>query len=640
MDDMVRKKKKKVKNKKFDTSLYDFCTALQYSKMHFGMGDDIVDIYVLDSSVSDLKSNFQIFEDMSRVEHWPVSMLIQRELNHQRASLICHDYLLSDGGTKFFPPLIAVLIPTDANFFPCDEYENVTEDDLEALQKIVILPRKDEFEEYEDPVALAKGVYTIPFDDGEEGYVTWDKRCVSAVIIDGQHRYKALKEAANTNKNFESCKLIVTLIDLTTICSKKNIPPSEVSRDLFVTINNTPEEVSESRLVLMDDRDAISTFTQTIVDDRNGSESGVPPELIDWDCDGGKHDNTQSLTGVLTLRQIIQTAMFDNKSLSSIDERSKQKLVRKWIDNMELWLNPDPIIEKQLSKNATLYGRYEIACNNIADDDEDDSNLFLFSYSSEAAKIIKRRFSDLYLASFKYVFMGLLPYSQLNSLAEEHNVTIGKGEIRTYYRSFSGRRKEIENSGEIKGELNTYKKKFKRITQNHLLHTVMGQKSVFSALFEGYISQKDDDATSDDILACAKSFTKEFNNVYDKLHPSDNHDEFFFGVNYRLKSTRKVVTESGNLGKDFWHGIIRKFNGEIDYGITAVKLLKSIIIDIIDYDPGEEDEKFKFTMRKEIIKRHRNILRKINDELEEEDAEEIAVKLVKFKESIMKKRLA
>ncbi len=334
---------------------------------------------------------------------------------------------------------------------------------MDALQKMVLSPRQDEFEDHDSPQALAKGIYIIPFDN-DQGSIIWDKRCVSAVIIDGQHRYKALKEAASNNKKFELCKLVVSLIDLTTICNNKNICPSEVSRDLFVTINNTPEEVSESRLILMDDRDAISTFTQVIVDDRANSAAAIQPELIDWDCDGGKHDNTQSLTGILTLRQIIQTAMFDNKSLASIDERSNQKQVKKWIDNTELWLNPDPIIEKKLSKGATLSSRYETACNNTLDDDEDDSNLFLFSYSSEVAKIIKIQFNDLYLSSFKHMFTELLPYSRVHALAKKHNVIEGDCGIRTYFRSFTGRRKAIEDSGEIKGELKTYKSKFQQIT--------------------------------------------------------------------------------------------------------------------------------------------------------------------------------
>ncbi len=179
------------------------------------------------------------------------------------------------------------------------------------------------------------------------------------------------------------------------------------------------------------------------------------------------------------------------------------------------------------------------------------------------------------------------------------------------------------------------------ITKSHLFYTVMGQKAVFSALFEGYISQKEEDANSDKILHWTNKFTDEFNIVYDKLHPSDNHDECFFGIHHKVQSKATAAIKYGNIGREFWLGIIRKFNGELDYGITAVRLLKSIIIYLIDYTPGEEETPgiFKFTMRKEIIKRHRNILRKIDDELEEDEAEKIATKLVKIKENSVKHRL-
>ncbi len=45
MVDMMKKKKKKNLRNKFNPSSYDFCSALPYSKMNFGIEDDIVDIY-------------------------------------------------------------------------------------------------------------------------------------------------------------------------------------------------------------------------------------------------------------------------------------------------------------------------------------------------------------------------------------------------------------------------------------------------------------------------------------------------------------------------------------------------------------------------------------------------------------------
>ncbi len=76
----------------------------------------------------------------------------------------------------------------------------------------------------------------------------------------------------------------MTLIDLQPICKETGKTPTEVARDLFVTINHTPVEVDETRLVLMDDRDLLATSTQVLVDDSDEeNEPACPPELIDWE---------------------------------------------------------------------------------------------------------------------------------------------------------------------------------------------------------------------------------------------------------------------------------------------------------------------------------------------------------------------
>jgi len=637
---MAKKIMKKKSGKKIETfPEYEFASPLSYYKNRFGLKEERIGIFNLDSNVAELKNNFQIFENLNRIEEWPVSTLIQRELDHKRASQICRDYLLGDSNTKFFPSLIAVLIPTDKKYMPCPSYGEVTEKDITALNTLVCKPRSAEFEEYEEPVPLSKGIFTIPFDDNQ-GYITWNKKEIVAIIIDGQHRYKALKEAAKTTKEYEECHINITLIDLTNISATKNLSPPEISRDLFVTINNTPVEVSESRLVLMDDRDAIATFTQVLVDDSNEGGAAVPPELIDWECDGGKHDISRNLTGVLTLRQCIQAAMFENKSLSSIDARSNQRLVRKWIDQMELWINPDVEIERQLGSNEKLSERYSIASKPDDEDDEDDSNLFLFSYSSSASKIIKERFHSLYLAPLKHLFEQLSPFYETIELAKKHNVFNGHSLIRKYFRSFRGRRKEIEREGEIKKELNAYTKAFQDLTKNNLLYTVMGQKSVFCALFNGFLADKEDDDDSKNLVELTDEFVTLFNSAYMSLKKSDSYDENFFNIDFKVKSTAKAILSSGNLGRIFWRGIVLKYNGEIDYGITAVKVLEKIITDCIEFMQETDKEDFSFSKRKEIIRRHVTALKKHDETLEDEDAQEMAKKIVKIKEATLRKLLS
>ena len=76
----------------------------------------------------------------------------------------------------------------------------------------------------------------------------------------------------------------------------------------------------------------------------------VRPELIDWRCDQGKHDNSLTLTGILTLRGVIGASMFDNRSIASVDDRSNRKHSQKWLNSLTQWVNPDNDIAGSLAK--------------------------------------------------------------------------------------------------------------------------------------------------------------------------------------------------------------------------------------------------------------------------------------------------
>lgn len=632
---IVKKKKKLLKNETVST--YDFSSASSYYLNTFGKEDHDIKVYTLNITVGELLKDFRIFEDLNNVQSWPISTLIQRELDHDRASMICKDYLLKESDIKYFPPLVAVLIPIDNDFKPAEQFPDISEKERKSLDSKYIKDEK-KYEEYEDIEALSGGVYKIPY-DMYQGDLVWNKDIVSAVVIDGQHRYKALAEATLIDKSFALCKLTVNLVDLTDACNKTKISPTDIARDLFVTINNTPKEVDEARLILMDDKDALATFTQVLIDDAFEDEDpAVSPELIDWECEGAKHNIRNSLTGVLVLRQVILSALFDDSKVSTIDDKINPRNVRKWKGKIDSWLDVDKTIKSELNNAETLGHRLKLAEEEISSnsDDDEEESMFLFSYSTAASKILKRQFKLLFLPVFRSVYNELEPYSRIVTCATDSGVLTKGSDINNYYRSFSGKRGSLKKGNkDLESEVSVYEKKLYSLNKELITNSVMGQKSIFKALFDGFLSHAED-ITSDAYSENTQDFITSFNEAYTKLCPSENIDENFFSVKYKISPARGLKKEVGSISTDFWKGIILKSNDEIDFSKLAIQILSQIIQDVICFYDDDEKE-FEFTDYNKLVKRHERLIKKLEFEIEPNDVKvtELAEKVVKKKQDVI-----
>ncbi|MCW8348403.1 hypothetical protein MD535_20670 [Vibrio sp. ZSDZ65] len=614
---MVEKKKKKKSGNPPKKINFNLSSAVPYTKAFFGLEHEQVGVYFLDISVNDLLKNFRIFEEMNNVEVWPISTLIQRELDHGRAKQIAVDYLLNSGVTKYFPPLISVMIPTGKDYLPLDNFQDIdttafSTSFVDGSIKHIDPEKYQDFDD--DTIEIAGGIFEIPFDQSS-GDIVWDNNRLSSVIIDGQHRFKALKEAAAIDKDIFDLRVTVTLIDLPSLCKRNKRKPTEIARDLFVTINNTPVEVNETRLVLMDDKDVLACFTQALVDDADKtSPPSIKPEVVDWDCEGGKHNTDISLSGVLTIRQIIQTCIFDDKKASSIDDRQNQRNIQQWLSKLDAWVSPDDEIKRLLSEQETFKHRMDTAKQSTADDDEDEESSFLYSWSPSASKIAKKEFSSKYKEVFRYVFDNLEPFKEFYQIAGTRSAFDEGSGLRTYLRSFTGKRKELEKDSStltVKS-VNAFKKEISNLTSNNICFSVMGQKSIFKALFDEYLSEVED-KNKYNLMVETKNFVNDFNTMYEAFNSSSVSDEVVFSLEYKNKKS-KPKSAYKSLELYFWSGIIRKANGEIDYSKKAIDILSKVIIDLIL--AKKESSLTSFTSSKDITNRHISQLKKL---LPEED---------------------
>jgi hypothetical protein len=621
-------------------AVYDFSDLVQYSQGKFGVSTNEggIDVLSLSLKAAQLDNDFVIFEQIPNVESWPVSKLIQRELNHERAKQICDDYLLGGSGVRYFPPLTAVLIPTDDLHQPKDSYDPPCASEIDAIKTKYANRLNNLAPDKFWPVA--GGFITIKGGAAaQSGWLAWDKRKLSAVIIDGQHRYRALGFAREKNRNYDHCAVSVQLIDLTKVSKSKGLSPTAAARDLFVTINNTPVEVDEARLVLMDDKEAISTFTQVLVDDSEREyPPAVRPELIDWRCEQGKHDTSLALTGVLTLWSVLSFALVKGKSIASLNDRLNQRTVKRWCDAMNSWLGADVVIERALGPAETLNARYKLAYASVAPAQADDEETpFLFTYNSAVAAQLRSEFKRRYAGAFKRVFEELAPFASFQKIAEANKAFDSKSKLHAYLRSFRARREELYRADpNTKASVDEYKNRVKDLTDSRLLYTVMGQKAIFYVLLNNYLAEQDLwDSTA--IASATKEFVVAFNEVHERLQQSSSVSDDFFNTGFLPKYDRKSpMPQAAKSCKNFWKGIIVKANGELDYGGPATKILAAILVDVLTHESGEEFA-FSREVRGSIIKRHESILQVGG--YEADDVNDVAECAVVAKERVLQRML-
>ena len=68
--------------------------------------------YLCTVKVEDLASDIAFYETLTKDKSWPVSQIIQREVDRIRVSNIAKTYIQSEGRSiRYFPPLIVALLP-------------------------------------------------------------------------------------------------------------------------------------------------------------------------------------------------------------------------------------------------------------------------------------------------------------------------------------------------------------------------------------------------------------------------------------------------------------------------------------------------------------------------------------------------
>jgi hypothetical protein len=219
---------------------------------------------------SDFAGMMVPWREVFKLEDMNFDELLQRDLDDSRVAHDLVPYLLGEQGStaRFFPPVLAVLVPRNASGSGIEAYYPPIKGTATA--------EKADFGDLFSFNAVVLNGETTPL-----GIISYNRQKTAFVIVDGQHRAMAVlalyrqitKSWGNSAyesyyhhinikpEDVKSIELPVCLLFFPDLTSDnaglitKGIDLRHVCREIFLVVNKNAKQVSESRQLLLDDDD-------------------------------------------------------------------------------------------------------------------------------------------------------------------------------------------------------------------------------------------------------------------------------------------------------------------------------------------------------------------------------------------------
>ncbi|MBK9800912.1 MAG: hypothetical protein IPP56_14705 [Bacteroidetes bacterium] len=633
-----------------------------------GFGDvDFVRTYLTTLTIEELEKDVDVFETLSKDKNWPVSQIIQREVDKIRVSNISKDYVLKKERTvRYFPPIIIAILPRDQDESIASTLDYTKTIDLTIRDHIFEksnfrnnIKLKEYFKSAED-LSIINGLYLLQVSKVFDlNILCWDKTKYNAIVIDGQHRLEALVHSKKQNPGIKNNHQDVVFLEFSQLIHKleKETPPTvltpvEVVRRVFVDINTNAKRVGIVRQVLMDDKDLASLLVQSLVDSENRDGtlkkegSFLKSQLVDWYGESLKH-TLPHITGILALHQILTDYLLDG-SMSSIDDLRSPSKVKKWVRNLNQYFFVDKQIQPSedtdyeitpLEVSLKEYTTQSSLDEEIYLDSMDVKETTLFVYDYRTLEIAQKSFEKMYLSSIVHFFEQFSPYKSAFEIVKENK---GFDSISTVYKALLSSRKKIANSAILKDAIVKLRISMEdRLNQQYsLLLSVLGQKSLFNLLFKRIFQNFNNSYTEEIILNITKEFIKDINKI---AGMGNKEMGYLFGFKEQFMVSKKSASyiDLGYVATQFWEGIIYE-DGRIIYNTQGIKSFSSAIGYIIDLNNAIKDNQklpeFNILFMEHRIRR---ILKKKGDKLDpaiEKDVKKIIKEKEKFIIDFLKKQ--
>lgn len=561
-----------------------------------------INTYLSTAKIHTLLNDIDTFEKIIQDKNWPVSQIIQREIDDSRIDEISKTYILQEGNIKYFPPLTIVLLPrTKADTISDNfiEANTINENEKQSILKIfktIFSGNLDEdimslFDESTITIK-AEGLFLVEVNAAfNYNLLIWDKSKYIAVTIDGQHRLMALNKSIKLKKTVENYNQDIIFIDVSdkTINSVKT--PIEVVRNIFIDINSKANPVSNIRQYLMDDKDLASLFVQEIVNDydKDNNREGkyIYPQLIDWHSNNLKHE-LPHITSILVLYQLMYDYVIRDNIVKIDDLRSPKKL-EKWINRLNTRFLVDEKIKtmtrysyRTLESSLKNYIKETKAKNDASNDNDEDKESLIFEYDYNILKVVRDTFSEAYVESIVKFFHELKPYKTCITYYQKANVfdnryLVNKALIKQTKKMTSNEKDSIQ----------TLKTSYQKYIGDKydLIYTVLGQKALFYLYFEEIDKNIHNTITNKRVTKITDNFLKKINNLFDVI---DNSNIKLFSLQNRVKIPKQQIKKLGLDNKygthvyDFWENIIF-FDKNIIYNSRGVKSLAEVFKFMLNY---------------------------------------------------------
>lgn len=619
-----------------------------------GFGDkELVKTYLATLTVDELEQDISVYETLSKDKSWPVSQIIQREVDKIRVSNISKDYVLRpERQVKYFPPLIIAMLPRNVD----DTFALTLNYDVENSEQIKEYifeksnyrnnPKLKEYFKKADNRGLTNGFYLLQVSKVFEfNILCWDKSKYYAVVIDGQHRLESLIQSKKQNPLISNYYQDIVFVEFSHLIKKLegSISPVEVVRRVFVDINTNAKRVGIVRQILMDDKDLSSLLVQSLVDsinrDGNSKPKFLKSQVVDWYGESLKH-SLPHITGILALQQIISDYVLDG-SMSSIEDMRSPNKVKKWVRTLNEFFLVDKLINKgetkysdikPLEKSLKEYNDQRSFDEEIYDDEIDFKETALFVYDYRTLGVAQDTFENLYQNSIVLFFDEFVPYKEVYTIINENK---GFDHNSTIYKALLSSRKKINLNSILKDAIVKLKSELEeRLNEKYyILLSVLGQKTLFNILFKRIFQTFNQEFTEDIILGITNNFLSEINLLTTRELPAK---KYIFGKKeqFTLDNLESKLFDMGTIASHFWDGIIYEDN-RIIYNSQGIKSLSSAIEFFISLDKaiknGKETPPFEILFMKQRIKR---ILKKSFD-LSEDELNSNVKDIIKRKEEFI-----
>ncbi|UXI00772.1 DNA sulfur modification protein DndB [Photobacterium sp. TY1-4] len=358
--------------------------------------------------------------------------LMQRDIDDSRVSHKLIPYILDSknhAAVKFFPPIVVLLLPIEAESIkPAKYYDKVVTakhplKEVKGINKWHVLRSGEVGEEvfqFEQPILFNE-------DPDEHSFVKLrvNPQKSKLVIVDGQHRAMALLALHRNTQNGWDSKAkdafqqyyeewtpdIINSFDLSSVklpiilCTIPDLDTEyqgdfdlqKAARSIFLTLNQTAQPVSNSRNLLLDDNDLISSFLRGFLavikqrDIQSDSSFRISNVELDQVENKVKLQSTTAFTGVQHLYYIIEHLLLDSGDVEGISARSGRFKSRKtdgYINGLKARLNSADVLGSDV-----------------------DATIKRDSFSSEVEAVLLKQFEAIYGQYIRKILETFFPYS-------------------------------------------------------------------------------------------------------------------------------------------------------------------------------------------------------------------------------------